>query len=72
MERKELSDRQLEALLGRLDAIQQELARVNRRLEANEGFLAVAKELRALNESLGAIAYAALGQSPQVRRRRAG
>jgi hypothetical protein len=72
VERKDVSDRQLEALLERLDAIQAELARVNRRLEANEGFLVVAKELRDLNESLNALAYAALGQSPQVRRRRAG
>ena len=72
MERKDVSDRQLEALLARLDAIQQELARINRRLEANEGFVVMAKELRNLNESLNAIAYAALGQSPQVRRRRAG
>ena len=72
MERKDVSDRQLEALLSRLDAIQEELARINRRLEANEGFLVMAKELRTLNESLNAIAYAALGQSPQVRRRRAG
>jgi hypothetical protein len=72
MERKDVSDRQLEALLARLDAIQDELARINRRLEANEGFLVLAKELRALNESLSAITYAALGQSPQVRRRRAG
>ena len=72
VERKDVSDRQLEALLERLDAIQAELARVNRRLEANEGFLQVTRELRNLNESLNAIAYAALGQSPQVRRRRAG
>jgi predicted hotdog family 3-hydroxylacyl-ACP dehydratase len=72
VERKDVSDRQLEALLGRLDAIQQELARINRRLEANEGVVVLAAELRSLNESLNAIAYAALGQSPQVRRRRAG
>jgi hypothetical protein len=72
VERKDVSDRQLEAVLVRLDAIQQELSRMNRRLEANEGFLVLAKELRTLNESLNAIAYAALGQSPQVRRRRAG
>jgi predicted hotdog family 3-hydroxylacyl-ACP dehydratase len=72
VERKDVSDRQLEALLARLDAIQHELARINRRLEANEGFLVMAKELRNLNESLNAIAYAALGQSPQVRRRRTG
>jgi len=72
VERKDVSDRQLEALLGRLDAIQDELARINRRLEANEGFVVLVAELRSLNESLNAIAYAALGQSPQVRRRRAG
>jgi hypothetical protein len=72
VERKEVSDRQLEAVLARLDAIQEELARINRRLEANEGFIQVTRELRNLNESLNAIAYAALGQSPQVRRRRAG
>ncbi len=72
MERRDVSDRQLEALLTRLDAIQEELARINRRLEANEGFLQVTRELRNLNESLNAIAYAALGQSPQVRRRRTG
>jgi hypothetical protein len=72
MDRKDVSDRQLEAVLARLDAIQQELGRINRRLEANEGFLQVTRELRNLNESLNAVAYAALGQSPQVRRRRAG
>ncbi len=68
-----MSDRQLEALLERLDAVTRELERLNRRIEAQEGFLLVAKELRQLNESLSAIAYAALGQSgPHVRRRRAG
>jgi hypothetical protein len=73
MERKDLSDRQFEALLARLDQIAVELARMNRRQEAEEGFLRVAAELRALNESLSALAYAALGQSgPSVRRRRAG
>ena len=72
MEGKDVSDRQLEALLERLDRLAEELTRLNRRLEANEGFLLLASELRGLNESLNAIAYAALGQSPQVRRRRAG
>jgi hypothetical protein len=73
MERQDVSDRQLEALLDRLDAVTRELERLNRRLEAQEGFLLVAKELRQLNESLSAIAYAALGQSgPHVRRRRTG
>ena len=46
---------------------------MNRRLDHNEGFLALAHEVRALNESLQALAYAALGQQgPQVRRRRTG
>jgi len=72
VEGKDVSDRQLEALLERLDRLAEELTRLNRRLEANEGFLLLASELRGLNESLNAIAYAALGQSPQVRRRRAG
>ena len=48
-------------------------SRLNRRQEAEEGLLRVVAELRSLNESLQALAYAALGQSgPTVRRRRAG
>jgi hypothetical protein len=70
---KDVSDRQLEALLERLDTVARELERLNRRLEANEGFLLVARELRDLGDSLNAIAYAALGRGgPQVRRRRTG
>ena len=43
------------------------------RLEASEGTLRIANELSALNESLQALAYAALGQhGPNVRRRRTG
>lgn len=73
MEHPELADRRLEALLVRLDRIADELATVNRRLEASEGLLQVTRELRSLNESLQTLAYAALGQAgPQVRRRRAG
>ena len=73
MDQKDLSDRQFEALLDRLDRIAVELARLNRRQESEEGFLRVAAELRTLNESLQALAYAALGQSgPTVLRRRAG
>ena len=69
----ELTDRQLEALLERLDRIAVELARLNRRQESRDDLALVAHELRNLNESLQAIAYAALGQSgPQVRRRRTG
>jgi hypothetical protein len=71
MESHELTDRQLEALLERLDRIAAELERLNRRQESRDELTVVAHELRNLNESLQAIAYAALGQQgPQVRRRR--
>ena len=73
MEHNEVTDRQLEALLGRLDRIAEELARMNARDERREELTVIAHELRNLNESLQALAYAALGQQgPQVRRRRAG
>ena len=73
MEPKEVGDRQLEALLERLDRIATELERLNRRQESREELTVIAHELRNLNESLQAITYAALGtQGPQVRRRRAG
>ena len=72
-DRKNLDDRQLDALLERLDGIQAELKNLNRRLDHSEGFIVVANELRSLNESLQALAYAALGQQgPQVKRRRTG
>jgi hypothetical protein len=72
MERTELSDRRFEVLLERLDRIGDELGRMNKRLDHDEHFLRLTRELAALNESLQAIAYAALGQqAPQVRRRRA-
>jgi hypothetical protein len=46
---------------------------MNRRLDNDENFLRLTRELNTLNESLQALAYAALGQqAPQVRRRRAG
>jgi len=70
---KELSDRQFEALMERLDRIAEELTKLNRRVDNDENFLRLTRELSSLNESLQAIAYAALGQqAPQVRRRRAG
>ena len=73
MEPRALTDRQLEALLGRLDRIAEELTRLNRRQEAREDLTVIAHELRNLNESLTALAYAALGrEGPQVRRRRTG
>ena len=68
---RELSDRRFEVLLERLDRIADELARMNKRLDHDENFLRLTRELASLNESLQAIAYAALGQqAPQVRRRR--
>ncbi len=73
MESKDVADRQLDALLERLDRISAQLERLNRTSEQQEGFALVAGELRQLNESLNALAYAALGQAPPtVRRRRAG
>jgi hypothetical protein len=71
VERKELSDRQFEALLERLDRIAAEMRRLNDRLERSEDLQRITLELSRLNESLGALAYAALGQqAPTVRRRR--
>jgi hypothetical protein len=73
VERSEVTDRQLEALLQRLDRIGDELQRLNARDERREELTMIAHELRNLNESLQALAYAALGQQgPQVRRRRTG
>ncbi len=69
----ELSDRQFEVLLERLDRIGDELARVSKRLDNDDHFLRLTRELANLNESLQALAYAALGQqAPQVRRRKLG
>jgi type VI protein secretion system component VasK len=72
MERNDLSDRRFDVLLERLDRIGDELAKLNRRAENDDAMLRLTREIAALNESLQAIAYAALGQTPQVRRRRAG
>jgi hypothetical protein len=72
VEPKDVGDRQLDALLERLDRIAHELERLNRNAEQNEGLTLVAGEIRQLNESLNALAYAALGQAPPRVRRRAG
>jgi DNA-binding FrmR family transcriptional regulator len=73
VDRKELGDRQLDALLDRLDRLTAEVRGLNRRLDSGENLAPLVHELRALNESLNALAYAALGsQGPQVRRRGAG
>ena len=66
-----LSDRRFDLILERLDRIGDELEKTNKRLDNDENFLRIARELATLNESLQALAYAALGQqTPQVRRRR--
>ena len=66
-----LSDRRFDLILERLDRIADELAKTNKQLDNDENFLRLARELATLNESLQALAYAALGQqAPQVRRRR--
>ena len=73
MEKTDLSDRRFDVLLERLDRIGDELAKLNRRVDNDENFLKLTRELASLNESLQALAYAALGQQgPQVRRRRTG
>jgi DNA-binding FrmR family transcriptional regulator len=73
MDRNEVGDRQLDALLERLDRLTAEVKGLNRRLDSGENLAPVVYELRQLNESLTALAYAALGQQgPQVRRRRTG
>jgi DNA-binding FrmR family transcriptional regulator len=73
MERKDVGDRQLDAVLERLDRIGDELRSMNRKLDQQEHLLRISRELASLNESLQALAYAALGrQPPQVRRRRTG
>jgi hypothetical protein len=71
VEHKDVGDRQLDALLERLDRLADELERMNRVAERQEGFMLVARELRELNESLTTLAYAALGQAPPRVRRRA-
>jgi DNA-binding FrmR family transcriptional regulator len=71
--RRGFDDRQLDALLERLDAIRDELRTINRRLDSQDTLLRIAAEISTLNDALQALAYAALGrQPPQVRRRRTG
>jgi Ni,Fe-hydrogenase III large subunit len=68
---RDLSDRRFDTLLERLDRLGDELETINRRLDNDEHFVRLTRELATLNESLQALAYAALGQqAPHVRRRR--
>ena len=70
-ERSQFDDRQLDAILARLDRLCDEVHALNRRLDSGDQLQRIAHELSSLNESLQALAYAALGsQGPQVRRRR--
>ena len=70
-ERSQLDDRQLDAILARLDRLCDEVHALNRRLDSGDQLQRIAHELSSLNESLQALAYAALGsQGPQVRRHR--
>jgi hypothetical protein len=70
-DRQHLDDRQLDAILERLDRLCDEVHTLNRRLDTNDQLQRIVAELGSLNESLQALAYAALGsQGPQVRRRR--
>jgi DNA-binding FrmR family transcriptional regulator len=69
----ELGDRQLDALLQRLDRLCDEVHGLNKRLDTNDQLARISHELSSLNESLQTLAYAALGQQgPSVRRRRTG
>jgi hypothetical protein len=69
----DIGDRQLDALLERLDRLCDEVHTLNKRLDSNDQLLGISRELSTLNESLQALAYAALGrQAPTVRRRRTG
>jgi len=73
MERPDVGDRQLDALLERLDRLCDEMQTLNKRLDSNDPLLRIARELSTLNESLQTLAYAALGQqAPTVRRRGTG
>jgi hypothetical protein len=73
MERHEVADRQLDAILERLDRLCDEVHTLNTRLDSNDQLLRISRELATLNESLQTLAYAALGQqAPTVRRRRTG
>jgi DNA-binding FrmR family transcriptional regulator len=71
VESPDVGDRQLDALLERLDRLTAEVQGLNRRLDSGDNLAPVVRELSLLNESLQTLAYAALGQSgPQVQRRR--
>ena len=70
---RQFDDRQLDAILERLDRLCDEVHALNRRLDSGEQLAPLVREVAVLNESLQTLAYAALGQqAPRVHRRRAG
>ena len=66
-------DRQLDEILSRLDRIAGELERVNSQLDTQDGLQRIAHEVKTLNESMQALAFATLGAQagPVVKRRSA-
>jgi hypothetical protein len=68
--RRPIEDRQLDAILERLDRLTESVDRIGRRLEALDGMERMTRELAALTHALESLAFAALGsRGPQVRRR---
>ena len=66
-------DRQLDEILSRLDRIAGELERVNSQLDTQDRLQRIAHEVKTLNESMQALAFATLGAQagPVVKRRSA-
>ena len=54
LERKDVADRQLDALLERLDRLCDEVHALNRHLDSSEHLLRISREISTLNESLQA------------------
>ena len=69
MSERRLDDREVDAILERLDRLTAAVDGIGRRLEALEGIERMARELQTLSRSLESLAYAALGsRGPNVRR----
>jgi len=69
MSERRFDDREVDAILERLDRLTEAVEGVGRRLDALEGIERMARELQTLSRSLESLAYAALGsRGPQARR----
>jgi chromosome segregation ATPase len=67
--RRPLEDRELDAILERLDRLTEAVERVGRRLDALEGIDRMSRDFQNLSRSLESLAYAALGaRGPNIRR----